>query len=504
MKVLFANPATRVPINEKYERFFIKAGSRWPWSTIKRKDEKNSNCFFPFYLAYSASILRQNGHDVHVIDGVAMDLKNEKFLEKVKYIKPDVVVIETQTHAFNYDIVLCERIKALIPNVKIILAGAHVTVFAKEILEKINVVDFVTLGEYEFTIKELVDRINSGIKNFKIDGLGYRIKDRTWISDKKGFIKDINKLPFPAFDLFPCNEEPDLSIYGDGICTYKPAVTLHSSRGCPFRCDFCLWNQVMYNNGPYRMFFPKRVVDEMEYASKNYGAKEIYFDDDDFTINKKHVLNICKEIKERRLDIKWSCMGDAMCIDEEMIKTMAGAGCIFMKFGVESGNKQILRNIGKPLEPDKAIKVSKLCHKYGIWCHATFSFGLDGETQETMQETLRLANRIKFDYAQVSITTPFPGTRYYRKLLERGFLKAQKWDSFDGTMTCPFNTENLTAKEIEVFRKRAIRSMILHKVINPIWIWRFLKRNILLIQNYSWSSVIAPIKALINLKWLKK
>ena len=328
---------------------------------------------------------------------------------------------------------------------------------------------------------------------------GYRINNEIWVSDKKGFVEDINLLPYPAFDLFPINDAPNLAIYRDGICTYWPAVTLHSSRGCPFRCDFCMWNQIMYSNGPYRMFDPNRVVDEIEHVIKIYRAKEIYFDDDDFCINKQHVLNICEEIKKRNLKIKWSCMGDAMAVDEEMIRAMADSGCIFMKFGVESGNRQILKNIGKPLDLEKAVIVARWGRKYGIMIHATFSFGLDGETIETMEDTLRLSNRIKFDTAQASITTPFPGTRYYEKLTKKGYLKDQQWDSFDGTMTCAFDTEDLTAEEIQAFRKKAIKSMILHKVIDPIWLGRFLKRNYLLFKNHGVRSVLEPIKALLDL-----
>lgn len=496
MRVVLANPATRIAIDEKWERYFIKAGSRWPWSTKKKKKEKIRPAFFPFYLAYSASILMEIVHKVYVIDGVAQDLQDEEFLGKVKLIKPDVLVIETQTHAVNYDIALCEKIKQVTPNVKIILTGAHVTVFAKEILKNSSAIDFVTLGEYEFTLKEIINRISSNENNFRIDGLGYRINNEIWVSDKRGFIQDLNKLPFPAFDLFPCNESPDLTIYGDGICTYLPCVTLQASRGCPFKCDFCLWNQVMYNNGPYRMFNAKRVVDEMEYVIKRFGAKEIYFDDDDFCINKQHVLDICKEIKQRGLDIKWSCMADAICSDEEMIKAMADAGCIFMKFGVESGNRQVLKNIGKPLITDRAIKIPQWCRKYGIRTHATFSFGLDGETLESMQDTLRLANKIKFDYAQVSITTPFPGTRYFQKLLKRGQLKESDWEKFDGTSSCVFATQSLTAQKIENFRKKAIRSMILHKITDPVWLVRYLERVLILVKNQGFKAVFSPLKAM--------
>lgn len=499
MKVLLANPATRESISETKERYFIKAGSRWPWSYIKKKKEKTTGCSFPFFIAYTASILRDAGHDVQVIDGVAMDMKETDFLHRAQKIYPDLILIETATHSINHDLSLCRRLKKIIPAAHILLCGAHATVFAHELLESNSFIDFIASGEYEFPVLNLAERLQDGADDFRIDGISFRSEDSIWKSDKKGFIKDLNKLPYPAFDLLPCNDAPNLSVYGDGICTYFPSVTLHSSRGCPYKCDFCMWNQIIYDNGPYRMFAAKRVVDEMAYVIKNYGAREIYFDDDDFCISKDHVLEICKEIKERKLCIKWSCMGDAMSVDEEMLSAMAGSGCIFMKFGVESGSKDILKKIGKPLNPEKAIKVAEWCREYGIMTHATFSFGLDGETFDTMHKTLKIANSIKFDTAQVSIVTPFPGTRYYEKLINKGFLRSQSWDSFDGTMSCTFSTDTLSAEDIEAFRKKAIKSMVLHKIIDPAWVWNFLKRNYFLLKNYGLKSVLAPVRALFSL-----
>lgn len=499
MKILFANPATRESVGKTKERYFIKAGSRWPWSFLKKKNEKLSGCSFPFFIAFAASLLKEAGFDVHVIDGVTMDMKESDFLNRVTKIEPELIVIETATHAINHDLSLCGKLKKVLPDSRILLCGAHATVFARDLLGANECIDFVAMGEYEFIILRLAERINDGSEDYRIEGLGYRIGDEVWISDKKGFIKDLDSLPCPAFDLFPCNDAPDLSIYGDGICTYFPAVTLHSSRGCPFKCDFCMWNQVIYDNGPYRTFSPNRVVDEMEHVIKKYGAREIYFDDDDFCIRKEHVLEICNEIRKRRLSIKWSCMGDAISVDEDMIREMAASGCIFMKFGVESGSKKILRRIGKPLDPEKAVKVSEWCRKYGIMTHATFTFGLDGETPSTMRETLNLANKIKFDTAQASITTPFPGTRYYRKLIEKGFLKNLAWDSFDGTMSCAFSTDELRSEDVEAFRKKAIKSMIIHKVIDPVWGLRFLKRNYLVFKNRGLRPVLAPLKALLSL-----
>lgn len=499
IKVLLANPSVRESIDKKKERYFIKAGSRWPWSYIKNKNGKNTCCFFPFFLAYAAGVLRENQHHVMIIDGVAMDLSEDEFCSKVVKYAPDLLVIEIATHAVCHDIALCVRLKTILPKMKILFCGAHATVFARQILEENECIDFIALGEYEYTVSALADRLADQKNDFRIDGLAYRQGQDIRVSEKKGFVGDLNMLPSPAFDLFPCNDQPDLSIYRDGITTFKPAVTLHSSRGCPFQCDFCMWNQVMYGNGPYRVFSPKRVVDEMEHVIDNYAAKEIYFDDDDFCVDKKHVLGICEEIKRRGLKIKWSCMGDAIACDEDMIREMAYAGCIFMKFGVESGSRDILKNIGKPLNPEKAVEIARLCRKYGIMTHATFSFGLDGESRLTMRQTLRLANRIKFDTAQVSITTPFPGTRYYEKLERKGLLKRMAWDSFDGTMTCAFETPTLSSSEVEAFRKKAIRSIVLHKILDPVWLNNFLKRNYLLLKNHGVKTVLEPIFALFGL-----
>ena len=499
MKILLVNPASRIPIDDKRERYFIKAGSRWPWSYIKDKKSVNKCCFFPFFLAYTANVLRQDNHEVSVIDGVAMDMKEADFLRRVKDLQSELIVLETATHSIKLDLDLCIKIKKLLPKIKILFCGAHATVCAHELLNENQFIDFITLGEYELTIRELVRRLVAEQKDLRMEGLGYRTGNDVWVSEVNGFIKDINVLPMPAFDLFPANDTPKLSIYNDGICTYFPSVTLHSSRGCPFKCDFCMWNQIMYGNGHYRMFDPLRVVDEMELVINKFGAREIYFDDDDFCVNKKHVLNICSEIKKRKLDIKWSCMGDAMVTDEEMIKAMAGSGCIFMKFGVESGSTEILKNIGKPLKPERAIQVAKWCKQYGMYSHATFSFGLDGETEKTMRQTLELANRIPFDYAQVSITTPFPGTRYFTKLFEKGWLKTNGWEFFDGTSSCVFDTPDLSASQIQDFRKIAIRSMVIHKVLDPIWLWRFMRRNMILMRSRGISSVLEPIRSFFGL-----
>jgi radical SAM superfamily enzyme YgiQ (UPF0313 family) len=499
VNVVLANPAARESISSTRERYFIKAGSRWPWSYIKKKSHRNTCCFFPFFLAYSAALLREDGFDVHVIDGVALDLQSTDFIRKLQELDPDILVIETATHAITHDMALLTEIKHRLPQLSILASGLHATVFPERLLAECPAVTFVALGEYEYTVLEVARRLRDRAEDFTMEGLAYVRDGRPWIGSRRDPIADLNNLPRPAFDLFPENGNPDLSRYHDGINTAWPAVTLHTSRGCPYRCDFCAWNQIMYGGGPYRTFDPVRVVDEMEYVQKTFNAREIYFDDDDFCVSRRHVTALCREIKERDLGLKWACMGDAMNVDEDLIRTMADAGCIYMKFGVESGSRQVLRNIGKPLKPEKAVAVARWGRKYGIMTHATFSLGLDGETPETMKKTLALANRIKWDTAQVSITTPFPGTRYYEKLMDRGQMEAESWECFDGTRSCVLSQGALQAVDIERFRKKAILSMILHKVFDPIWLGRFVKRNRALWGHRGPGSVLAPFKALLEL-----
>ncbi len=228
----------------------------------------------------------------------------------------------------------------------------------------------------------------------------------------------------------------------------------------------------MYQSGPYRMFKPERIVEEMKEVQKRYGAREIYFDDDTFTANKKHVLDLCKEIKKKKLKIHWSVMGDAMVTDEEMVEAMYQAGCIGMKFGVESGNQTVLRRIEKPVNFAKLKKFTDWCAKRRIKTHATFTFGLSGETRETMKDTFNLAKELDVDSVQFSITTPFPGTRFYDEVKKKKLLRAKKWEDYDGARGSVVDYENLSRKEVADYCRTASGRWLKAKMVRPNWVLR--------------------------------
>jgi radical SAM superfamily enzyme YgiQ (UPF0313 family) len=471
MKVFLANPPCRIKLKSNKEKFFVRAGSRWPFSVVKKPEEPADYLPFPFYLAYTAALLEKAGHEVIVNDSVALNETEAEFLRKAAKVKPEIILFETSTPTIDYDLKLVKKIRKKLGKTIICLAGSHATTFFKEVLRQAPGVDFVFLAEYELNFAKLVKNLSIGKNAENIPGIAFK-KARRIYSQKPELIDPLDRLPSPARHLFPSNENPDPTLYWDGFCQKKPAIQMHASRGCPFRCNFCLWNQVMYRNSKYRVFSAKRVVDEMEQVIANYAAQEIYFDDDTFTANKKHVLALCREIKKRGLDVAWSVMGDAMITDKEMIDAMADAGCIGAKFGVESGNQEILKHIEKPVKFARLREFTNWCAQRRIKTHATFTFGLSGETKETMAETLELAKSLNVDSVQFSITTPFPGTRYFNDLKKRKLLDYKGWEDFDGSLNSVVRFENLSQKEVKKMFDQASSFWLRHKLKDYRWLIR--------------------------------
>jgi len=300
LNVLLANPPCRIGINETEEFAFVRAGSRWPFSSRKKKDERLSYVPFPFFMSYAAALLEKNGFTVSVIDAVPLNLTEEEFISEAYKRSPDLVMIETSTPTVQSDIELAQKLKEKC-QAKIAFAGPHVSVMPKETMEQAGHIDFVMIGEYELTLLNLAMSIRDKASQGSIAGLAFRSDSKVHVNNAKSIIEPLDMLPFPGRHLFPIDTCENQDVYWDGFCQYKPAIQINSSRGCPFSCSFCVWTQTMYPPHKVRTFSAKRVVDEMEYLIGRYGAKEIYFDDDTFTARKQHVLSICKELKDRDL-----------------------------------------------------------------------------------------------------------------------------------------------------------------------------------------------------------
>ena len=472
MNILIANSALRFELDDEGERYFFGAGCRFPWSLRKEKKSHPRFAMFPFFLGYTAALLERDGFDVKVIDGVPLNLSNDEFMERAIAARPDVILFEPATPAMNW-VGRLSRELAEKTGATIVYAGSHVTSFPREVLEEQPHVSHVMIGEYEMAFLELARRLREGRDASGLRGVGFRAADGQFAGGQRAAeIDPVEQLPPPARHLFPAYFDRNLARYHDGFCQHRPAIQLHSSRGCPFRCNFCLWIQVMYNNGKHRCFPAARVVDEMIEARDKFGAREVYFDDDDFTVRKEHVLRLCDEIERRHVGIPWSVMGDAMATDEETLTRMARAGCVGMKFGLESADPEVLRRISKPIKLDRVRLVTDVARRLGIKTHMTVTFGLSGETHESMQRTFDFACSLDIDSVQFSVATPYPGTRFYEELRQKGRLKFERWEEFDGANNAVFDGEGLDPDFVERFEATAHGRWLRHKMRDPRWIAR--------------------------------
>lgn len=472
MKFFLFNPLYSSPFGEKHEKYFIRSGSRWPHSGIKRRGRLPHYLPFPFFLAYAAAWLKRDGFGVACCDCVALDMPLGALLDRLAQEKPDAVFFETATATIGRDLALVSDIKGVLPETKVILGGPHSTVFPAQTLAENPAVDFILTGEYEEALAELAAALKSGAPLQGIAGLAWRAPSGPADNGRRPLIEPLDKLPAPAYDQFPATWSPAPAVYWDGFCQYRPAIQMHASRGCPYRCDFCLWNQVMYSNGRYRTFSPARVAAEMKELKERYGAREIYFDDDDFTIIASHVDSLCAEIKRLGLDIKWSCMGDAINLTPGLVGKMADAGCVGIKFGVETGSPRLLKTLGKPVDLEKVRQVTRWCAARGIKTHATFSLGLFDDDLASVGETLSFMESLDSDTIQVSVCTPFPGTRFFDKADKAGLLKTRDWEKYDGKASGVAAHPALDLDEVEKLRSRALRRWLLRRLTSPGWVLR--------------------------------
>jgi len=425
-----------LPFKEGYR------SARWPSTS------KNKNLYFlypPWFLAYSASLLERENIEVDLVDAVAEDMDDNQFIEYVKKKDPDLIVAEITTITSKKDLQLLKLIKNEV-GCNIAVCGSHATALHEDILKNNSHIDFVLLGEYELTILELSKKLQLH-KYEKIFGLAFREKNKIKVNPRKPLIEILDSLPFPArhFLTMERYNEPFAEV---------PNQQMITSRGCPFRCVFCVWPQILYDH-KVRFRSPKNIVDEMELLVKEYKPKEIYFDDDSFTLSQQHILEICKEIKERGLDIQWSCMGHAN-LSEDVLKKMKDAGCVGIKFGVETASPEVMKKIKKALDLNKVKEFAKISKKLGFRTHATYMIGLPGDTKETIDKTLKFAVNLGTNSFQISIATPFPGTEFYDMAKKNGWLVTDDFSRYDGNKEAVVSYPWLSKEEIDEEFKKAL------------------------------------------------
>ncbi len=437
MKVFLGNS----PWNKK-GYYGVRAGSRWPHF----EEAHHEYMPFPFFLAYAAAVLEEADHEVLLVDGIAEGIREKDFIQRAASFGPKLILLEISTISIDVDLSLAKKLKkAFGEGAKIGLAGLHAYMYEKAFLEENPIVDFVLIGEYEYTLKELVERLEKARALEGVPGLIFRDNSGEVIANqRRPPIANLDDLPWPARHHLPMENYHD-----EPGNIPRPSVQMLASRGCPFGCIFCAWPQIIYGNRQYRTRSPMDVVDEFEWLVKDWGFKSVYFDDDTFNIGSKRILKICELLKERRLETPWAAMCRADTMTMDMLESMAAAGLYAVKYGFEASNQEILKNTGKALNLNKAKETVRLTHSLGIKTHLTFMFGLPGETSETAEQTIDLALNLNPESVQFSIATPFPGSRFYKELKEQDLITCHDFAKYDGFRCAVVRTAELNSDDLE-------------------------------------------------------
>jgi len=408
---------------------------RWPVRTRSRVLR------YPDWLAYATAVLEANGYEAILADFIAENRGVEDVRRLVILEKPDVVVIDATTPSIFQDIKCAEICKEFCAYT--VLVGPHATALPEETLKVAKgCVDFIARGEYDFTILELVECLDKERKVSEVRGLSYLEKGQVRHNPSRPLIEDLDALPFPAW------HHLDIRKYYNSIYDY-PYLDLISGRGCPYNCTFCQWPQVMHGRR-YRFRSPENVVDELERDFERFRVREVFFEDDTFTANRKRAKEICKEILRRKLDVKWSCNSRCDVLDMELLRLMKKAGCRMLLVGPESGFQEILNNVHKGLKIDTIRAFIKLAKKANLQLHACYVIGLPGETKETIELTIRFAKELDTDTIQVAGAMPHVGTEFFEWAEKNGYLRATSWSKYtnDGEQVPLIEYPNLSSKDI--------------------------------------------------------
>ncbi len=382
-----------------------------PVDKIKKGVVLNNSIFAPLDLAYPAALLRDNGFEVSIIDANTKRLSDEEVLNKTVEFNPKIIVLNTtqmdrwQCAFLTIDstVLIAEKLKKVVDS-KILIIGPHNSVTPEWTLSKSKAFDYAICGEPDFTILEMAKRIKARKDTNTVAGIAYIDKGRVIVTPPRSPVENLDLLPMPAYDLLPMN------LY--------PYALLFSSRGCPFKCVFCL--QTMFT--PFaRVHSIKRVIDEMELLEKKYGFSRCYFQDQEFMIDNKRVYEICAQIKKRKLNIKWACNARFDDVrDENILNEMKSANCELINFGLETASEKVIKAANKNLSLEKVVRVTKMLRKINLNFSTYMIIALPGETKETITESINFLVKHDLGIGGGNLPIPYPGTPLYEQAKKEG------------------------------------------------------------------------------------
>ncbi|MDD5155462.1 MAG: radical SAM protein [Candidatus Omnitrophica bacterium] len=431
------------------------------WSTLIAQDE-HIGIMPPLSLAYAAAIAEKSGHKVIIIDAVAERLSLKSVTQRIKEFSPDILGFTLTTYGFHQALSWIRSIKERV-NIPVMVGGWHLSIYPRQTMHH-AAIDYAVIGDAENILPDFLAALESGGSLHAVKGIAFKESGQVIITPAAASTTDLDTVPFPARHLLKND------LYYNILSRVKNFTVMLSARGCPYQCIFC-----DLNTRKFRMRSAKNFVDEIEIGYKEFGIREFDIYDSSFTIDNQRVLKICEEIIRRRLNVFWTVRSRIDTVDKDLLRSMAEAGCNTIMYGIESAHPGILRSLNKYNDADTVKQVISWSKESGIKTLGFFMLGAPGETPETADETIKLMTALDLDYVQVTKLTPFPNTKIYSMLLEKGF--GDYWSEF--TMDAskekelPLINTALSCAEVRKLVRRAYLSFY----FRPSYVIKALKRT---------------------------
>lgn len=460
MKIVF--------VNGPYRRRLYSRSSRSPAVT------KSGTIYYPLWLSYAAGWVVQDGRfEVDLIDAVTRRFDQATLAEHLRQQGGDLFVIETSTPSIDEDIHTAVAIKEALPGAKVVLAGTHATVLPEPILRGERRIDGVLRGEYDQTVVDLAAAIADRHDWDSVAGLSFLRDEQAVHTAERPLLQNLDDFPFVT-DMYRRFLRPEDYFFA---AARYPMVMIITSRGCPHRCQWCLYPQVMHR-GKYRTRSAQNVAEEFAFIAKEMpSVREIGIEDDLFTGDRRRLRDICQRLIAQRNRIKFWC-DTRVDLDAETMQLMKAAGCRLLIVGFESANQDILDTIRKGTRAEQAHEFMAHARRAGLLVHGCFVLGNPGETHDTMRETLTFAKKLNPDTGQFFPMMVYPGTQMYDWAKSNHYLRTEDYNAWltpEGLHEGMVDQPQLSAAEVRRFCDYARREFYLRRS----YVFRKLRQSLL-------------------------
>jgi len=437
----------------------------------------------PIGISYIASYLEREGYECAIVDSVVEGYEHEEpvgdniirygltfeeITRRVAEWKPDIVGVSNLFSSSAEDSIrVCSAVKAAGREILTMIGGPHPSAIPEHPLASRDV-DFAVLGEGEIPTLSLLRALEKGDESI-LEGIALIREGKMVRCERKGYVEDLDTLPFPARHLLPMDKY--LAISNAYLTTKRtPFTPMITSRGCPAKCTFCpvhaAWGK------QWRARSAENVIAEIDELVNKYGIREIHFDDDNLTLDKARAMKLFQMMIDRKYDLIWTApSGIALwALDEELIEKMAESGCYKLFMAIESGDEYVLKHIiRKPLKLKNVLPIARKIRALGIEMEAFFVVGMPGETKEQLQHTFRFARELDADNTLYFYANPIPGSPLYEESIKHQYLAKE----FDYTKlrvsTANLNTPQMSAAELErIVAREELRSRIRYLFKHPV------------------------------------